>query len=349
MAYLSRPLVSIIIPNYLHSTYLAQSIQSALDQTYKRTQIVVLDNDSEDSSLATAAAFMDRGVTVCKNPFNIFNGSYDLLAGPLTHGKYILMLPADDFIRSSFVERAVDIMERHPNVGYVHGERAFLRGETLLPQDPFYDRSFICPGASVMPIYMMASVAHPAQGLFRREAFYAIGGYDQRIDHVNADRLLWYYLSSVSDYAYLQDEMAVVRVGEQTETAINAANMYHPFGLYLTIQEMVDFARLHGYAAVYERQRPALDKLARELLEFPIRLLAGGNDEDTGRYLAFCRMISPAIASDPRYARLEQMRTRAEVDMDELADMVKDFDHITRKRGYAPPHGYKELEVSHDC
>ena len=48
-----QPLVSIIMPNYNHSMYLEQSIQSALNQTYSNIEVIVNDNASSDNSLGT--------------------------------------------------------------------------------------------------------------------------------------------------------------------------------------------------------------------------------------------------------------------------------------------------------
>jgi glycosyltransferase involved in cell wall biosynthesis len=46
------PLVSILIPCYNARPWIAQCIQSAIDQTYTHKEIVVVDDGSTDGSLA---------------------------------------------------------------------------------------------------------------------------------------------------------------------------------------------------------------------------------------------------------------------------------------------------------
>ena len=43
-----KPLVSVIIPVYNGSNYVAEAIDSALAQTYKNTEVIVLNDGSKD-------------------------------------------------------------------------------------------------------------------------------------------------------------------------------------------------------------------------------------------------------------------------------------------------------------
>ena len=105
-----KPLVSIIIPNYNHSMYLDQSINSALNQTYSNIEVIVNDNASSDNSIAVVKKYIDQGVVVNKNPQNIYNFNYDILDDSVS-GEYFVLLCADDILKSDFVEKAVRIME----------------------------------------------------------------------------------------------------------------------------------------------------------------------------------------------------------------------------------------------
>ena len=56
------PLVSIMIPNYNHSRYLDECIQSALNQTWPNIEIVVLDNQSTDDSVKIVSKYIDKPI-----------------------------------------------------------------------------------------------------------------------------------------------------------------------------------------------------------------------------------------------------------------------------------------------
>jgi alpha-1,3-rhamnosyltransferase len=45
------PLVTVMIPCYNHEKYIKESIQSVIDQTYSRLELIVIDDGSKDNSV----------------------------------------------------------------------------------------------------------------------------------------------------------------------------------------------------------------------------------------------------------------------------------------------------------
>lgn len=336
------PLVSIMIPNYNHSRYLDECILSAKRQTYRNVEIIVLDNASEDSSMRTAVKYEGGKVRVCRNPYNILSTSYQLL-DQLANGKYRMLLGADDFIEPDFVARAVALMEQHPNVGYVHGERDFITdtGE-VIELEPFYRCSFTAPGRDVMPIYMVTTMAQASQGIFRSDAFHECGGYDIEIDHMNVDRMLWFYLSYISDYGYIREKMCKIRVGRQTETFSGQSDFHHPVFYHLTVKEMVRFAKAKGLEAVYNREAEALERLAKDFLNCAAGMLVVGDSVCAGRYLEYAQFLSELVTQQETFKCLMRMQQgKAAIDMDYLSGIT--LRSLQKPRNYEPPPHYKLL------
>ena len=63
----SKPIVSIIINNYNYDRFLAEAIDSALNQTYPHVEIIVVDDGSTDNSRNIIADYGNRIVPVLKS------------------------------------------------------------------------------------------------------------------------------------------------------------------------------------------------------------------------------------------------------------------------------------------
>ncbi len=341
---MDKPLVSILIPNFNHSKFLEQCIESALNQTYMNREIIVLDNSSTDTSIELALKYTKYGVKICRNQFNILNQSYRILAEQLANGKYFILLCADDYLQSDFIEIAVAIMEMYPAVGYVHGEKDFVTqtGE-VIELEPFYKCSFVAPGRNTMPIYMVTTIAHPAQGVIRKDAFNKIGGYDMEIDHLNADRSLWFYLSYYYDSAYIQKKMCCIRIGEQTETVITQKNFQHPILCHLTIKNYVKYAKEKNLPQVYNREEESLIRLSLEFIRYAGGMLYIDDYVKAKAYLDYSRILNRGIIANELYQRYIEMLDLQKIDKGYI--LKQNSLLYKHKRNYEPPEGYRKIDV----
>jgi glycosyltransferase involved in cell wall biosynthesis len=112
------PLVSVVIPCYNDGDYIEDAIQSIKDQSYSNTEIIVIDDGSNIPTkkilkelihkIDTLISQENQGVVKARN------------TGIRTSkGEYILTLDADDFFDSSFIDKAVKILEEQPAIGMV--------------------------------------------------------------------------------------------------------------------------------------------------------------------------------------------------------------------------------------
>lgn len=100
-----QPSVSVVINNYNYARFLEEAVNSALNQTYPRTEVVVVDDGSTDDSRKLIANFGDQVVSVLKE-----NGGQASAcnAGFVTsRGDIVIFLDADDYLFPHAVERVV--------------------------------------------------------------------------------------------------------------------------------------------------------------------------------------------------------------------------------------------------
>lgn len=334
-------LVSIMIPNRNHAAYVGQAIESALNQTYKNIEIIVNDNCSDDNSIEVISSYLSRGVRLCRNPENIAIRTLDVLIH-LAEGDFLLILPADDLIKPSLVEKCLKILEEHPNVGFVHSDRDLINSHgDITYLDPFFKCSFIAPGAASAPIFMVAEVAQAAQCVMRRSAFLAAGGFETEINHLNIDRELWFRMSLESDYAYIRENLAQIRIHEVRETSVAIRNFFHPLAIYLTLKHQHRLGGIHyGLSNVIEKMPQAERKLSNELIQIAVSLI----DEDRSlaeKYLKFAELVYADIITDELYVRTKKACQNKNM----LKTDLEDNRFIYRKRGYEPPSNFKMVEV----
>src|SRR6266446_10892486 len=98
---MSNDLASVIVNNYNYARFLREAIDSALDQTYRNTEVIVVDDGSTDGSREIIASYGDRIIPVLKE-----NGGQNsaLNAGfLLSRGNVMLVLDSDGVVFSTAV------------------------------------------------------------------------------------------------------------------------------------------------------------------------------------------------------------------------------------------------------
>jgi glycosyltransferase involved in cell wall biosynthesis len=97
---MKSPLVSILIPAYNAEKWIAETIQSAVAQTWQHKEIIVLDDGSRDQTKAIAERFASQGVKVVSTENQGSSGARNALLR-LCQGDYIQWLDADDLLSPS--------------------------------------------------------------------------------------------------------------------------------------------------------------------------------------------------------------------------------------------------------
>lgn len=64
----SAPLVSALVTTFNHEAYIADAIESLLDQTYPAVEIIVVDDGSQDRTFDLACRYRGQGVRVLRGP-----------------------------------------------------------------------------------------------------------------------------------------------------------------------------------------------------------------------------------------------------------------------------------------
>jgi len=104
-------LVSILIPAYNAERLIAETIRSALAQTWPHKEIIVVDDGSKDGTVAVAERFAPEGVRVVRQKNQGASAARNT-AFSLCKGEYIQWLDADDLLSPDKIERQMVLAEQ---------------------------------------------------------------------------------------------------------------------------------------------------------------------------------------------------------------------------------------------
>ena len=106
----TKPLVSIIIPNYNHERYLKQRIDSVLAQTYANFEVILLDDCSTDCSKTILDSYRDHPkiVHIVYNQVNSGSTFKQWFKGiDLASGDFIWIAESDDYASPLLLETSM--------------------------------------------------------------------------------------------------------------------------------------------------------------------------------------------------------------------------------------------------
>lgn len=106
-----KPLVSILVPTFNAHEWIADTLRSAIAQTWERKEIIVVDDGSSDQTLALARQFESNSVRVVTQK-NQGAAAARNRAFSLCQGDYIQWLDADDLLAPDKVARQMEALEQ---------------------------------------------------------------------------------------------------------------------------------------------------------------------------------------------------------------------------------------------
>ena len=114
---MSKDLITIIITSYNKEKYIKKSIRSALNQSYKKKEVIVFDDYSSDNSISIIRKIKNIKLVVNKDkkkkssPLNQINAIMRSLTK--ARGKYIFLLDGDDEFKNDKVEKLMKYFKQN--------------------------------------------------------------------------------------------------------------------------------------------------------------------------------------------------------------------------------------------
>lgn len=182
------PKVSVVIPTYNTTRYIAEALDSVRRQTFRDFETIVVNDGSPDTADLEKVLEPYRGeiIYVSKpngGPSSARNAGVTASQAPL-----IAFLDSDDTWESTFLQVLVDLFAENPDIDVVYSNAVLfgdtdLKGQTLMDMCPFQEEiTFESILSSRAWVFVSCIV--------RKEVLVRVGGFDQDLRY-GEDLDLW--------------------------------------------------------------------------------------------------------------------------------------------------------------
>jgi len=302
------PAVSVIIPSYNSGRYLAEAIQSVLDQTYHDFEVIIVDDGSTDNTGEVTRQFDDSRVRYIRQENKGLSAARNTGVNAAS-GEYIAFLDADDAYLPDKLGSQIKFLENQPSVDVIMDGWVVVNAEgdqldTVRPWETHPTKPDIT--------YWLFSYPYAAQAMMiRRNDILQIGGFDESLTATEDGDLFirlatdgfcisW---SGMATWKYRVHQQNVTRSASQISKAIKVLDKYFSTTASQTLNPAI---RSHAYASLWliiagtyyrsEEVFEAQECVARAIIEEP-KLL----DEDSSALRKVIQnwALEPRLMGDP--------------------------------------------------
>jgi len=175
----TRTKVSVIVPAYNEESFLARTLESLKNQTYPNYELIVVDNNSTDSTNAIAKRYTD--LVFVEKRQGYINAVRRGVAE--SDGELLTFCDADTLYPSTWLEKAARSMARHPSAPALYGTCSTHDAGALMNRINGFIHTQFLRASRLLGLENTSGF----NLVMRRAAFEAVGGYDPRFMKMSPD------------------------------------------------------------------------------------------------------------------------------------------------------------------
>lgn len=324
------PKVSIILANYNEEKYIAEAIESVINQTYTNWELIIIDDASTDRSQDIINSYKDSRIKTrfCKKNNHVAYASN--LGIDMAIGEYIAKIDSDDVWEAEKLEKQVLFMEEHTEYGVCFSKVNIIDEDSKEANTKFSDIFELFDNVKnrsqeewIKYFLKNGNCLCNASAVIRKAALECVGGH-YNLAFVGAeDYELWMRLI-IKFPIYIMDERLVRYRWEEAAGKISGFSLgkiYVTFNLQTMVKSKMfdymsdeEFKKFFGNEFVNKTADTA-EEIECEKAEFMLRC--------TGKDVNFLGLL--------RYEKL--------LEQPEILEILQ------KKSGFSLPEFYKELRV----
>lgn len=230
------PLVSVCMPVFRCERYIGEAIQSVLGQTFTDFEVLVFDDASPDRTYQIASSIKAPRLRTYRNDRNIGPQANWNQAMAAARGRLIKVLPGDDTLYPTCLERQVTILKDSDNrdVVLVYCARDIIDRTGRKVMTARFPGNGIVSGQKLVRLtvrYGTNIIGEPGAALFRADAASHAGGFDASLGFVT-DLDYWVRLLRFGNAYVIPDALCTFRISGENwsvELGSNRCSQYLQF------------------------------------------------------------------------------------------------------------------------
>ncbi|WP_462251531.1 glycosyltransferase [Ekhidna sp.] len=208
------PLVSVICICHNHLSFLRESIQSVLNQTYPEIEIIIVDDGSTDGSKEMIKALVkDKPIHFIDNPSPLGNCAAFNKGFSASHGKFIIDLATDDYLDPERVLKGINTF-LNSDAGVTFSdvmnidENGVELGTHYLRDSDLQLIEHVPEGDIYIDLIQSYFISPPGM-MIKREVLEELNGYDESLSYEDFD--FWIRSSRNWHYAFTNEVLVTKR------------------------------------------------------------------------------------------------------------------------------------------
>jgi glycosyltransferase involved in cell wall biosynthesis len=303
------------MPAYNTEDFIAEAIESVLNQTFRDFELIVIDDGSSDRTVQIVQKYanMDnrvkfiqnehKGVAAARNT-GLQTAQYD----------WIALLDSDDVALPSRLERQMEAVNSDPEVivwstgFYQIGKTGNVFNEVKLV-GPTSKEEFFAKHNAGRLLYIATTTA-----IFRKDVAEKINGYDTRFD-TSSDTEFWDRMADHGPQVTLTEPLSLYRLHNNSITSHKFSNLYMNDTFLLERRKMQakgqqlsydDFVTTYNNQPLYNRFLRYFDKMSKLHYKNAGIFIGNGKRLQGGFRLALAAFFNPALVLARIWRRLRR-------------------------------------------
>jgi len=209
----NKNLITVLINSYNGEKTIYQTIESALSQTYKNYEILIIDDASSDNTINLIKKFKNKKIRLYRNKKNIGLGKSRVFAESKIRGEYVSILDQDDIWHKNKIKSQLKIFLKDKRVGLVATGYKLIdkTNKVICLENKYYNKKNFINYLSFKNIFAHSTI------MYRTKYAKSVGWYSNKLIYAQ-DYDLTLKILQKYEFKFLKNFLAKIRVNPKSMT-----------------------------------------------------------------------------------------------------------------------------------